>query len=80
MSTLDATISMLETMPEEARIRVYEYTKGLFLCRRPESPFTSITEEMVLADLEVSTEEFEDGKGKDAKSTILEMRRQHGFV
>lgn len=27
MTTIDATLSMLESMPEEARLLVYQYTK-----------------------------------------------------
>lgn len=80
MSTLDATISMLETMPEEARIMVYQYTRTLFSSKRPENPFTPINKEKILTDLAVSTSEFESGQGQDAKSVIVEMRKQHGFI
>ena len=40
MSTLDATVSMLETMPEEARLLVYKYTQDLFTSKKPANPFT----------------------------------------
>ncbi len=35
MSTLDATVSMLEAMPEDARIKVMEFTQN---CSHPENP------------------------------------------
>ena len=39
MSTLEATISMLQAMPEEARLKVFEYTQRLFVSRKPANPF-----------------------------------------
>ena len=30
MDTIEATVSMLETMPEEARLLVFNYTQELF--------------------------------------------------
>ena len=33
MSTLDATVSMLEAMPEDARIKVMEFTQNLSIGR-----------------------------------------------
>ena len=80
MSTLEATLSMLETMPEEARKKVYEYTKSLYTSPRPANPYTPLTEDKVMADLALATMEFEAGKGLDAKEAIQEMRKQHGFV
>ena len=34
MSTLDETVSMLEAMPEDARIKVMEFTQRLFTSRK----------------------------------------------
>ena len=38
MSTLDATVSMLEAMPEDARLKVMEFTQNLFTSRKPANP------------------------------------------
>ena len=80
MSTLEATMSMLEAMPEEARLKVYQYTRTMFSSSHPSSPFTPASKENVLADLKASSQEVDAGKGTDAKAAIQEMRRQHGFV
>ena len=80
MSTLEATVSMLEAMPEEARIKVYQYARSVFSSDRPANPFTPVSKESVLADLNTSSQEFERGEGMNAKNAIQEMRRQHGFV
>lgn len=80
MSTLEATVSMLETMPEEARAKVFEYTQSLFTARKPESPFTPLNEETILADLEESRKQIKNGEGKNAKGAIMELGEKHGFV
>ena len=80
MSTLEATISMLEAMPEEARVKVYQYARTMFSSNRPSNPFLPVNKESVLADLEASSQEFDKGEGLDARAAIQEMRRQRGFV
>ena len=80
MSTLEATVSMLEAMPEEARMKVFQYTRTMFSSIRPSNPFTPVDKASVLTDLKTSSEEFESGKGLNAKEAIEEMRRQRGFI
>ena len=80
MTDISATVSMLETMPEEARRKVYAYTQQLFYSYRPANPYSPVDTNKVLADIDASTSEFSKGLGKDARIAIEEMRRQHGFV
>ena len=80
MSTLEATVSMLEAMPEEARIKVFQYARTIFSSNRPSNPFTPVSKETVLADLKASTQEFNQGEGLDARETVQEMRRERGFI
>lgn len=80
MSTLEATVSMLEAMPEEARIKVYQYARSVFSSNRPSNPFLPVTKDSVLADLEASSQEIDRGEGVNAKEAIQDMRHQHGFV
>ena len=51
MSTLDATVSMLEAMPEDARIKVMQFTQKLFTSRKPSNPFIPVSQEQILSDL-----------------------------
>ena len=80
MSTLEATLSMLESMPEEARRKVFEYTRQLFVSRKPASPFEPLTSSQILEDLEQSRLQFEQGKDLDMKDALDQMGRKHGFV
>ena len=80
MSTLEATVSMLEVMPEDARIKVFMYTQQLFGSRKPANPFTPASEERILSDLALSRQETADGKGVDAEEALLELGKQYGYV
>ncbi len=80
MSTLDATVAMLEAMPEDARIKVLEFTQQLFTSRRPANPFVPISQEQVLSDLSESHRQIADGEGLDMKDALNRMGEQHGFV
>ena len=70
MSTLDATVSMLEAMPEDARIKVMEFTQKLFTSRKPANPFVPVSQEQILSDLAESRQQIADGKGLDMEDAI----------
>lgn len=80
MSTLDATISMLEAMPEEARIKVMEFTQKLFTSKKPANPFVPASQEQILSDLAESRQQIADGKGVDMENALNRMGKQHGFI
>ena len=73
MSTLEATVSMLEAMPEEARAKVFVFTQNLFTSNKPANPFVPLTEEKVLSDLNISRQEISNGEG-------LNMREIHKYT
>ncbi len=80
MSTLDATMSMLEAMPEDARIKVFEFTQQLFTSGKPANPFVPISTTQVLSDLAESRQQIAKGKGLDMKDALNELGKQHGFL
>ena len=80
MSTLDATVSMLEAMPEDARIKVLEFTRQLFTSRKPANPFIPVSQEQVLSDLSESRQQIAAGQGISMKDALDRMGKQHGFI
>lgn len=80
MSTLDATVSMLEAMPEDARIKVFEFTQQLFTSPKPANPFVPASTHQILSDLTESRQQIAEGKGADMKDALNESGKQHGFV
>jgi hypothetical protein len=80
MSTLEATISMLEVMPEEAQRKVFLFTQDLFGAKKPASPFTPVTEQQVLDDLSASREQIAQGRGVNMADGLRQMGKEHGFI
>ena len=80
MSTLEATVSMLQAMPEEARRKVFEYTQRLFVARKPANPFVPLTEEQILSDLEESRNQIAASQGLNMKNALEEMGKKYGFI
>ena len=80
MSTLDATVSMLEAMPEDARIKVMEFTQKLFTSRKPANPFVPVSQEQILSDLVESRQQISAGQGLNMEDALKRMGKQHGFI
>jgi len=80
MTTIQETVSMLESMPEEARIKVLDFTKQLFTSVKPANPFTSVTADRVISDLDKSEKQFAEGKGMDMKKALEDYGKEHGFI
>ena len=73
MSTLDATVSMLEAMPEDARIKVMEFTQKLFTSRKPANPFVPVSQEQILSDLAESRQQISAGQGLNMEDALKRM-------
>jgi hypothetical protein len=80
MSTIEKTMAMLESMPEEARERVFLYAQQLFTSYMPANPHTKKTTKMILSDLETSRHEVAKGQGVSMVSALTEMGAHHGFI
>lgn len=80
MSTLDATVSMLEAMPEDARIKVLEFTRQLFTSRKPANPFVLAGQEQIFSDLAESSQQIATGQGLNMEDALNKMGKQHGFI
>lgn len=80
MSSMEATISMLETMPEEARVQVMEFTRKLFTSERPANPYTPLTSNQILSDLEESRNQIARGEGLDMKEALEDLGRKYAFI
>ena len=80
MSTIEATVSMLETMPEEAQRKVFSYTRSLFSAKRPAIPFVPKSKAQILSDLETSEKQIAEGHCQDATTAIMDLKKEHGFI
>lgn len=80
MSTLEATVSLLEAMPEDARIKVFEYTQMLFTSGKPANPFVPVDGRQILSDLAESRQQIAEGQGMDMEEALKVLGKKHGFL
>ena len=80
MSSMEATLSMLEAMPEEARLKVLEFTQKLFTSERPANPYRELAADQILGELEESRNQIARGEGLDMEDALNRLGRKHGFV
>lgn len=80
MSTIAATISIMEELPEETRKLVLKFAANQLNTSKPASPETTHSDDELLSMLNHSDKQYHDGKAKNMKSAIMEARRQHGFI
>lgn len=76
MSALDATVSM----PEDAMIKVTEFTQRLFTSIKPANPFVPVSQKQILSDPAESHQQTSDGKELDMEDTLNSMGNHHGFI
>lgn len=67
-------------MPEDARIKVMEFTQSLFSSGKSANPFTPVNQEQILSELAESRRQISDGKGLDMEDALNKMGKQHGFI
>ncbi|MCD8098626.1 MAG: hypothetical protein LUE31_11535 [Lachnospiraceae bacterium] len=77
MSIIDATVSMLEVMPEEARVKVMEFTQRLFVSKKPENPYAPLTTEQVLQDLAESRQQIAEGKARPMDEVLDDLEQRY---
>lgn len=77
MSTLEATVSMLEALPEEALLHIQSYVKFLFYSQPNTNPFPVLTREQLMNDLAVSRSHFEQGLYEDAQAVYDDLVKKY---
>ena len=77
MSTLEATISMLETLPEADIKAIHDVIYSIY--SRNTSPLKPVTKEQILLDLAVSRDQIKEGRFRDAESAISDIEARYGI-
>lgn len=78
MSTLESTFSMLEILPESDIQYVFNITKEL-LEKRKASAFNPVSKQEVLEDLEISTQQIENGQYYTGDDVLHQLRDKYGL-
>jgi hypothetical protein len=80
MSTLDYTISMLKTMPENKLIEIQNYIRYIIYRDTEEIvPFTPLSEDMLVDQLTASIQKSNMGMVTSADDVSRSMRAKYGI-
>lgn len=86
MSTLQNTISMMETLPEADLIKIQDFTKKLSKRHELESADEAVgrflppkSREDIYRDLEISRQQAAEGKYQEAGEFLAELREEYGI-
>ena len=78
MSTVEATVSMLECLPEQEHNKVLLFTRDLFKAQKV-NPFRPLTESEFLDSIDESLEQIDLGMVQDADEAIDEISAELGI-
>ncbi len=86
MSTLQSTISMMQTLPEADLIKIQNFTKKLSKRRELESADEAVgrflppkSREDIYRDLETSRQQAAEGDYQEAGEFLAELRAEYGI-
>ena len=79
MNTIEAVAGMLAAMPEDARLRVLDYTRELFTTGCSENPHPQRLSAQMLSDLAESRSQIAGGEGLDMEKALEDLGDRHGF-
>ena len=86
MSTLQNTISMMQTLPEADLIKIQNFTKKLSKRRELEAADEAVgrflppkSREDIYKDLENSRQQVAEGKYQEAGKFLAELRAEYGI-
>lgn len=79
MSTLEATVSMLRSLPESELVTIYDLTRRFYIKQHKNAELETMTEQEILERLEQSREHAAEGKVIDADVAISKLRIKYGL-
>lgn len=80
VSTLEATIGVVELLSEDNLIKLQNVARQMLLSQEStQSTETRMTKQQFLEELEISRTQIETGKAKDARSVTKELRAKYGL-
>ncbi len=80
MSSIEATVSMLEVMPEEARVKVLEFTQELFSAEGSANPFVPKGLDDIMQDIAEAETDLQAGRVYPMSQVLDEIEADYGLV
>lgn len=79
MSTFEATVSMLRSLPESELMTIYDLTRRFYMKQHKNVELETMTEDEILERLDRSREHAAEGRVIDADVAISKLRIKYGL-
>lgn len=79
MSTLEATVSMLKTLPETDLLTIYDLTRKFYIKNNKGAELNAMTEAQILERLDSSRKQASEGRVIDADVAVSKLRKKYGL-
>ena len=79
MSTLDATVSMLKTLPESELLTIYDLTRRFYIKQEKSTEPGPMTEQQMIEKLDLARKHASEGRVMDADVAVSKLRRKYGL-
>lgn len=80
MSTIDATVFMMQAMSEASRLKVLDYVRLIYSADMAPSPFEPLSADEVMEKLAVGRAQNEAGEGILFDEALKKIGADNGFV
>ncbi|MCD7804050.1 MAG: hypothetical protein LUH03_02710 [Oscillospiraceae bacterium] len=80
MSTIEQTVSMMQAMSEESRVKVLDYVKLIYTVDATSNPYIPLSSDEILAELAVGREQNDSGMGIPFDEAMREIGVENGYV
>ena len=80
MSTIDATISMMQGMTEASQMKVLDYVKLVYREETAPGPFEPLSAEEILDKLAIGRAQNQAGEGIPFDEAMRRIGRENGFI
>lgn len=79
MSTLEATVSMLQALPESELLTIHDMARRFYMKQAIQNPLEPMTEQQMLDKLAASRKHAEEGRVMDADVAISKIKEKYGL-
>ena len=79
MSTLDATVTMLKTLPETDLLTIYDLTRRFYIKQNVNTEPEAMAEQQMLNKLDEARKNASAGKVIDADVAVSKLRTKYGL-
>ncbi len=80
MSTIEQTVSMMQAMTEESRVKVLDYVRLIYTVDATPNPYSPLSADEILSELSVGCNQNDSGMGIPFDEAMREIGSENGYI